>query len=496
MNTKVVLLFVSFIFLTACSYRTPTKSQELSYWHWHSPYAPTSETLQDLRAKGVKRVFVRAGTISNDGKKLVLVMPQTYVKTQGDLPITLVFTFDSGAVSHFEEFELQAMIEGVGSRIIAQVDAAEKAGMTVEGVQLDMDCPTRLLPRYAEFVRGMRQGYLNKRYLVTSTTALFSWLGTDGVGKLSAELDFIVPQAYEGMTGKTIEEARPVSDPEMIRRGLSKADQLQCPYFIGIPAYGRATIYDPQGRLVNILRDLSPQEAFRSPGFTFDSAFPADAKGRPAQDANDWSGEQFLKFRALRPDGNYAILYSIPTAKQTEESLKVVRAHSSNKLKGSIIFRIPEEGEALALPLSTEAGNLDIQAVTQKNNDGMIEGSRFEPAVNLTISLSNTGESTFISDDAVIVDLAIQPDSVENIRPRDAISFEFGHLRGDQFIKADRREATILRFRLSGLMQGEKLQIGPVQVTANHDDKLTIRSRIRNADGFREKVESVPINQQ
>lgn len=430
----------------------------------------------------VKRLFVRAGTISNDGQKLVLVMPQEYVENAPKLPLTLVFPFDSGAVGHFDDFELGAMAEGVGSRIVRQIEEAERAGMRVEGVQLDMDCPTRLLPRYADFVREMRAKQPRLKSTQFSTTALFSWLGTDGVQKLSRELDFIVPQAYEGETGRTLGTARPVSDLALFDQ-LHRAEGLECPYYVGLPAYGRATLYDRDGKLVNIYRGMTPQDALRNEAFEVSRAEPVDSQGKAIKKEIDWSGEQFLALKAIRSDSagrglGYSILYSIPSCEQLKRSLAAARDKAGHNCRGFIVFRYPEAEEALSLPLEALADTLSgkplvpvIEGKLESTADvyGALETGGPIATREFYVRIKNSGAaSTLIAPDAVTVDVSGPAGSFHDAVSRDALTMKTGvKSESGEFVETPLNTATTIRFTLPGLAAGESAEIGPIRVPQN-----------------------------
>lgn len=497
-HQAVLFLVALLLGCTSCLPARPPLPREVSLWYWHSPFETTEAQAQILDEMNVQRLYVRAGTISNDGSKLVLVMPQEFEDDATGRPTTLVFPFDSGAVGHFEIFDLDVMAQGVATRILARVDSAEKAGITVDGVQLDMDCPTRLLPRYGQFVRRMRDLEPRLKKTTFSTTALFSWLGTTEIHALAKELDYIVPQAYEGFTGKTIDKARPVSDPSLLTR-LKFAEELDCPYMVGLPAYGRGTRYAPDGSLHELFRELSPGRAMRTSLLKFQDAYPADSKGRPADEENSWSGEQFLRFRD--PEGG-TVHFSIPSAEQFRKSLTEAKRLAGPRCKGFVIFRWPEEEETLTLSLRAMNDVLHgreakprIEAEFDGVDDayGSLEtGAKDAPRVFFA-KFTNTGSGgTMIAPDALTITVLFPQGALRNVGGRDALRFQTGKVLTDgTWQPTERERASAVRFWLAGLASGESAAVGPVTVAASGANQVKLHWTARSPDG--QNLPSPPI---
>ncbi len=112
---------------------------------------------------------------------------------------------------------------------------AAHAGLRVVGLQLDVDCPTRLLPAYADFVRSLRSRMRGHSRI--SVTALLDWFekGTQ-VRDLLGAVDEYVPQFYDARArGPGAEIAEPID----ARRWAPIFNDLGTPYRIGLSAFGR-----------------------------------------------------------------------------------------------------------------------------------------------------------------------------------------------------------------------------------------------------------------
>ena len=290
-------------------HRSPVGKLETSYWFWNTPFELSQLEIDGLHKLSVKELFVRSGTFSSDGHNLVLIVPQKYGDRCQEFPIHLVFNADAGVLHHFEDYDTPTIAEQIASNIESQIDIATRSKAKVVGVQLDFDIPTRLLPKYANLIQVIRKSHprmFQDKSFSFSVTGLLSWLGTRGVVRLSDQVDFMIPQAYEGETGAHPDLVKPIFDPADARKRLAKIDELHCPYWVGIPAYGHALLYDQNDGLLGTYRQLEAQNALRHPSFRLEDAYPSDSKGQPAYNNNDWSGEEILKFKAIKaaPNGD------------------------------------------------------------------------------------------------------------------------------------------------------------------------------------------------
>lgn len=459
----------------------PIKEAKISFWYWHTPYKLEPNEIDTLEKLGVDRMFVRAGTFTSNGRDITLRFPQRYRKGANAFAVHLVFNFDGGVVRHFEEFDLEKMADDVAGRIERQWQAASMEGLFVEGYQLDFDCPTRLLPRYADLVSRIRE---KTRKTTVSVTGLMSWLGNDGARRLSREIDFMVPQAYEGRTGLSLDKMAPISDPLDLQRTLPKAEDLDCPYYVGLPTYGRVLQYDEMGRITGPYRGLSSGDAVRHRSFRIDRAFPTDRNGKPATPETA-VGEQllFLKATAAAPNGrglNYTLAYSIPSPSMLGRMLRTALQSRGSKCEGIILYRFPEADDSLNLSLGAIESTLEhkpakpdigVLASAEASPYGAIENGA-EPGLDVFLKVRNRGSAaTFVAQDAVEIEVEFPGGEVDDARPRDMAS-------------VSKIGPNKLLFRRANLAVGEIVQIGPIHLLSRSVETCTIRWRVRDPGGF------------
>ncbi len=483
--------------------RKPVGPMKTAIWYWQTPYTLSDRDLDELKQLDVKQVFVRAGTFSSDGQNLVLIIPQTYGKGSNRLPIHLVFNADGGVIRHFEDYDLNRIANQISTRLVTQIEMARKAGVKVIGVQMDFDIPTRLLPKYADLIRLVRASnpqFSSRKDFYFSLTGLMSWLGTRGVETLSNEVDFMVPQAYEGETGMSPDKVRPVFDPDDLRRRLPNAERLNCPYWIGIPSYGHAFLFDDHDHLVATYRGLEAQDALRHPAFRLVEAFASNAQGKPAQNRDDWMGEEILKFKAIRSAANgeglgYTLAYSLPSPFLTNLARRIVDEQRGANCQGVIVYRMSEVGSSFTVPLNSilrakrgeeSEPKFEIRVTSSSDSLETVESARQDIPIDLYVEATNVGTgSSFVSPDAVDICLQLDRAGVSDIRLRDfdRVEYDTGPDVKRQVLSPPRK-ANILHLFKGFTYPGEKIYCGPIRLLNSGKVRVTINSRIRNQSGF------------
>lgn len=437
----------------------------VAVWQWHAPFGVVDRGLP------VDEVYVRAATLSYDGDRLVAILPQRFERG-GAWPVSLVLNFDAGAVRHFEELSLDAIRELVVGTYQSAAGAARKQGIEVRGLQLDLDCPVRLLPRYAELCRGVKRG-LGKDRL--SVTGLVSWIDDARVRELMQAVDLFVPQFYEGRLPRRFEDDVPVSDARDFSKYVRKLRNLGGPYQVGVAAYGQALLFDGKGGLVGPYRGLSLADAFRHPSLSFLGLDKVE-------------GELHARFRANRPDARgrgkgYGILFRVPTAESLGTALAIVRREKSENCAGFAVFRLPEEGEGSTLPVSTLASVLKGKGVEPKirlesrsraNPYAMIEGEARAAAEDVRVAISNQGDAPRLAEDPIEVEVRYPVGCAEVVAPGVA----------DRVVRLDAAGAPMngslprtagIRFERRFVGVGETVELGAVRLGAGCRGEVRIR---------------------
>ena len=310
---------------------------------------------------GVSTLYVRASTFTTDGKRLKRSVPQTWGAKAGSQNVVLTFNFDGGLRSHLSELPVRDIAEDVVIGIDRSFHEAMTQGIPVAGIQMDVDCPTRLLPKYAELLVQIRKGLASKGDLgagqTFSATALQTWLTSRHYQDLANVCDFVAPQFYEGEIGRSLNHIHPIADTDNLIPGMSRADRTGYPFFVGLGIYGHSLLFSPKGKLIGTYHGLKPENALRHPSLETLSEIALDDTGHQAT-ANRYIGENLLVLHAVKPDQygqglGVKIAYWVPTAEMLRRELEIVRSSRPTNCQGVILYRFPEATDPLSLPLPT-----------------------------------------------------------------------------------------------------------------------------------------------
>lgn len=450
-------------------------------WYWHSPFAISDTDRELLRSAGIDTVYVRAATFTTDGKHVLLRLPQTWKTGANGLKVVEVFNFDPGLLTHFSELPVDTMASDVATRIVRTLEESRSQGIDPSGIQLDIDCPTRLLPKYADFLHRVRAGVRGsfKHPWTFSITALPTWLTSSKFDAVARETDFVVPQFYESRIGKTLSKIKPISDPEGLSAGLSRLDRKGIRYYAGLPAYGHAMLFDKLGRLSAMYQGLSSEDALRHPLLAFQNATPLNSEGEPASESN-YAGEDLLTVKAVKPDSlgrgeGDTIAFLLPASAMVKRGLEIVDRESGSRCLGAILYRFPEPGETSALSLQSlvaamnsrpETFDFDVKLHSQSVPYALI-GETKETTVprEFSFTLEDTGNvGTRSSPDAVEVLTVFDRPGIGAIALGDFDRVEVGTLESGSFVPCGRARATAVLLKRSNAQPGQKLRSGAIEL--------------------------------
>lgn len=385
-------------------------------WYWHSPFQIAPADLATLKSIGIEELYVRAGTLSTDGEQVVLTLPQQFKKGV-PMPIHLVMNADAGMLHRFGDLSMTELAKTIATDYSLAKKAATDDGLSVQGLQLDIDVPTRLLPKYAELLGDLRP--LIPKGDKLSITSLTTWFASNDFAEVVDKLDFYAPQFYEASVPASIDEDKPITNLKQLREGLDAAARLGKPFMIGAASYGQALLFDEKGRLAGAYRGLSPSDACRHPALQPD--------GWVCQD-----GEERLTVKAIKPGANgrglgYRIVYRRPTAEAVTSFYKAALIDRPENCTGIAFFRFPEPGEELAMPLPILQAALERRAIspairvrtsTARRPFAAIEGHSNSTESELTATIENESDvESCLGPGGLTLEIRFPQGAAEEVRP-------------------------------------------------------------------------------
>jgi hypothetical protein len=148
------------------------------------------------------------------------------IRIDGRLP-----TLDTGAIA---------------KRTHALVAKWRAAGVHVDGIEIDFDCPSSRLGDYAKLLAAIRPQLPNDATL--SVTALPAWIGAPGLADVLTQSDEAVLQVHAVSDPK-----HGLFDSKQARQWIDAfARQTTKAFRVALPAYGSALVVDAEGHTVGV----------------------------------------------------------------------------------------------------------------------------------------------------------------------------------------------------------------------------------------------------
>lgn len=422
-----------------------------------------------LRSAGIRRLYWQAGELELRGGEFVFHRnAPTFDDAAQDGPEIVPVVRLATAIRSPEAFRGEAL--GRALRPVADTSQGRR-------IQLDFDCPDRLLPVYAERLRVAR-GVAEIREL--TITALAGWSEAPGRAALFAAADAVFPMLYDAETDPVPGDdgkPRPVPllDPAKLRARLEswRRGCQTIPWHAGLPAFARVTLYDERGRPRGHLRRWSWEDLVFHPALRLDRP--------PALGTTILRAERPVRIAdSSLPSGGFL------AARSTEPGVlrEAVAAAENAGARSVVFFRLPESGAVPSLA--------QILALDSKPPRLRLGRDPANPACLLLCNDSDADLPPRLSGPAGERDrgyaLEIES-SVGNVRPwREALPGEFHRVNAHVFASADGRPAgapiplaTRLTFWFSHLPAHAALRTGLVQLAPDADPGA-LRYRVLGGD--------------
>ncbi|MEZ5400361.1 MAG: DUF3142 domain-containing protein [Bryobacteraceae bacterium] len=291
-----------------------------AFWLWGDTAVESAVAVDEL--------FVLAGTVRKGGTTLAGGLPERIPPAGA---YWLAFRFYERTAPR--PLSIQPLVNRIAE--LRKLAAARK--LAVAGVQLDVDCPTRQLAAYAEWLSEFRKAL--GADVPVSITALLDWFRPGTEMQLVADaVDEYVPQFYDAGA----DAAPTISAPVMSPMWSARFQELGRRYRIGISTFGRVrfreaanrgAVYEAGGaRPVDLaLHSALTRRASRTRAGELRLVYTASRAGSIA-------GRSFL------PGDAFEIIAATPESifAGMEQAMKM-----GDYCAGVVFFRWPEAGEAL-----------------------------------------------------------------------------------------------------------------------------------------------------
>ncbi|HWP44280.1 MAG TPA: DUF3142 domain-containing protein, partial [Blastocatellia bacterium] len=317
----------------------------VAFWAWQSESPSEADVRRAVVEAGARELFLRAGQIDFEGGRLMRIRA-----VKGRLPrsiqLHLVYNATRSFLNEFERISPEELATTVLALFDEDAARAERDGARVAGLQLDIDVPTRLLARYAQTLRRVRESL--PPGLQLAITGLPAWMESPELKRVLAEVDYWAPQLYGARVPDRMNRLTPISSPESVAAAIERARRLGRPFYAGLSAYGYALHYSRDGSLLSLRGDLDPNLVAQDANLEM-------VERRPFGAAGEWCyvfrarGDGVIDGTVVR-EGEYLVL-DMPSAGSLRECARAVRRRAGEKLLGICVFRVPSSGDPTTLSI-------------------------------------------------------------------------------------------------------------------------------------------------
>lgn len=414
---SVILAFVSLVSIFHEEPRVwAVDKVPVAFWAWRTQ-SPDKLDIQAAVARAETQVlFLRAGQIDIQDGRLRRIRP-----TAGSLPqcikLHLVYNTTRAVLDQLETIDSNALAAEIAASFREDLERARHDGADVKGLQLDIDFPTRLLPRYERTLSAIRPNLQPGTEL--SVTGLPTWMDSPALNAVLKDCDFWVPQFYGGEIPTRSDRIVPISSPESITYFVNKARQIDKPYYAGLAAYSVALLYNASGSLISLRGDMNPALVVSDPNLELiDQRSFASAERRYAFRARADGVTDGLNMRT----GDVLVI-DLPNVETLRTAARITRARAGRKLMGICVFRLPAKDDPAAL---------NIEQVTDALNDRdsqpaiyvlLKQQEQIKTTHVLTFEITNFGTANPILG-SLKVDLIVPAGSFEAAQPQPGITIQ------------------------------------------------------------------------
>jgi hypothetical protein len=328
---RALVALLTCLLLTSCgrSYSAEDRpTWRTGYWYWSDRTDPA-----DLPGDPIDSLYVHAGNIHSDQRGWF-----AYARLPDRLPPAreywVVFRYDRQSLP---DLAAAPLVARETARLIA---AARRNGVSIFGLQLDIDSPTSALGQYAAFLREVKKDLPG---VPVSITALLDWFrpGT-AVADVIRETHEFVPQFYD--TADPRRNRYAIAEPVDAARWGPIFNRFRKPFRIGISTFGRARLVRRErSEDITYFGDLVPLHIASDPAFQIRSA-----RNSAGELILTWTAAQSTRVSYIRFAPGDAVEFTLPTAESVHSAVDAARRMGGN-LAGVVFFRWSSTSEPVSL---------------------------------------------------------------------------------------------------------------------------------------------------
>jgi hypothetical protein len=219
---------------------------------------------------------------------------------------------------------------------------------SVRVLQWDLDAPTQALPRYAAFLRKCRDAVPIGMRL--GATGLPTWIGSPGYPALCDALDEISPQFYGNRWPETGSAPPPLWETRKLTELAGRSAAGKARVWVGLPAYGRCLVMDPQRRPTGVRHDVDAGALLDDPAWEVVSASTRRADESPVEDTLVLRSREATSLDDGAAPPGTQLWFQWPRSDGLRRWIEAAQPRLPDSVMGVCYFRWSSPGEPLAVP--------------------------------------------------------------------------------------------------------------------------------------------------
>ena len=449
----------------------------IAYWAWRTNAPGPVDVEKAFAVTHAKTLFIRAGQIDLGKKKFKRIRP-----LEGRMPswveLHLVYNATPDLLHNLESVDLDAFATTISETYKADLVRSRNESAQVFGLQLDLDFPNRLLPKYATLLNKLHP--LLPRDTKLSITGLPAWMASSDLATVLDSVDFWIPQCYGSEIPTHISKRIPISSASDVAQTVDQAGRLGKPFYAGLAAYSYVILYGTDGNLVELRGNIDPAAVEKHPELeqTERRSFTA---GEPGAVRYEYRAKGDLVLEGLIVRAGQTVVLDVPSSASLRASARAVRENGGGSLLGICLFR---------LPISTDEAVLTIDQIKPALAD---TETKVQTKVTLehrgdelfTLRVTNNGTAcTILGEDAFTIDIDLPAGSaVRAVDHKGFSNYEtLCRTVGDALQPCSGARANVLRLRSDAWKPGARAT-ADLEIGANLSQRLHAVVTTRVDDG-------------
>jgi hypothetical protein len=233
---------------------------ETQFYVWQRAWSEAVPKAVARATKSADGFMILSGEVDVKEKHLAFHPVAVKWETLANTPVsvTLVIRMRTPVSDLLRQGRVKEVADFLAKQIIGIVEEMQQKPIQVAGIQLDYDCPTAGLMDYRQLLMQLMVRYPHWQW---SITTLPTWFNKSvAFKKLVANLDYFVLQVYTFERPSQANLA--IINTARIPGYLQQAASVNAPFYLALPTYGYAVVFDEQGHFVGLEAET---ESYRWP---------------------------------------------------------------------------------------------------------------------------------------------------------------------------------------------------------------------------------------